>query len=75
MNTAVFSPDGNRVLTASDDGTSRIWRVTWQGLEEYLRQNTNTCLAPEQREQFLAESPSDAHVAHAACEGRRARRE
>ena len=57
------------MLTASVDGTARIWRVTWQGLVEYLRQNTNTCLTPEQRVQFLVESPSDARVAHAACEG------
>jgi WD40 repeat protein/serine/threonine protein kinase len=74
VNTAAFSPDGTSVLTASDDGTARIWRVTWQGLVEYLRQNTKTCLTAVQRVQFLAESPSDARVAHAACEARHGRK-
>jgi WD40 repeat protein len=27
MNWAVFSPDGKQVLTASDDGTARIWNL------------------------------------------------
>jgi WD40 repeat protein len=25
VNSAVFSPDGKRIVTASDDGTARIW--------------------------------------------------
>lgn len=28
VRTAVFSPDGTRILTASDDGTARIWDAT-----------------------------------------------
>ncbi|MEV6235437.1 TIR domain-containing protein [Lentzea sp. NPDC051838] len=27
VNSVVFSPDGTRVLTASDDGTARVWNV------------------------------------------------
>jgi hypothetical protein len=29
--TAVFSPDGQRVVTASDDGTARLWRADGRG--------------------------------------------
>jgi WD40 repeat protein len=33
---AAFSPDGKRIVTASDDGTARIWRRTrpewWWGI-------------------------------------------
>jgi WD40 repeat protein len=27
VNHAVFSPDGQRVVTASNDGTALIWRI------------------------------------------------
>jgi hypothetical protein len=29
VNSAAFSPDGACVVTASDDGTARIWNVHW----------------------------------------------
>jgi hypothetical protein len=32
VNTAVFSGDGKRVVTASWDQTARIWDVTWATL-------------------------------------------
>ena len=28
---AAFSPDGTRIVTASDDGTARVWRADGQG--------------------------------------------
>ena len=71
---AVFSPDGTRVLTASADGTARVWHVTWPELRDYLKDNVKACLTPKQRMGFLAESPSDARVAHAACEVRHGRK-
>ena len=74
LSSAVFSPDGTKVVIASADGTARVWRVTWPGLLEYLRENIDACLTPKQRIRFLAESPSDARDAHAACEGRHGRR-
>jgi hypothetical protein len=36
--------------------------------------NPDGQMTPDQRVQFLAESPSDARVAHAACEGRHGRK-
>jgi len=32
VNSAVFSPDGQYVLTASDDRTARLWETAMQGL-------------------------------------------
>jgi hypothetical protein len=29
---ASFSPDGKRVITASDDNTARVWEVFWSSL-------------------------------------------
>ena len=71
LSSAVFSPDGTRVVTASADGTARVWRVTWPGLLEHVRANLNACLTPEQRVQFLVESPTEAAAAYTECERRR----
>ena len=32
-----FSPDGTRVVTASDDGTARVWRADGSGEPVVLR--------------------------------------
>ena len=44
VNGAVFSPDGQRILTVSDDGTAKLWKVgTWE-LERTLSGHTGPVL-------------------------------
>ncbi len=38
MTSAAFSPDGTRVVTASDDGTGRIWKAAGGGQLVVLRE-------------------------------------
>jgi hypothetical protein len=47
----VFRPDGERILTASDDATARIWRVfpTAQALVDRSKIMVPRCLTREQR--------------------------
>ena len=57
---AVFSPDGARILTASDDTTARIWRIfpTAQALVDRSKMLVPRCLTPEQRQNaFLDPQP------------------
>ena len=58
VNSAAFSPDGTRVVTASDDQTAKIWRVfpTTQELIDYARSIMPRQLTPEQRKQFFLEA-------------------
>jgi WD40 repeat protein len=54
---ALFDPSGVRVLTASEDGTARIWRVfpTVAALVEYPRAIMPRGLTQEHRKQFFLE--------------------
>ena len=63
-----FSPDGNKIVTAGDNGEARVWTVGLSGLMDYLRTATTACLAPSQREEHLGESPEEVWSAYAACE-------
>ena len=70
MEYAAFSPDGTQVVTASMDGTARVWLVRWKELVTYLRNSTTVCLSTVHRKHFLGESTSDAQKAYEACERR-----
>ncbi len=55
---AAFSPNGKRVVTASEDGTARIWRVfsTTQSLIREAKIAVPRCLTRAQRKKRLLES-------------------
>ncbi|AKJ06638.1 WD40 repeat protein [Archangium gephyra] len=51
LNTACFSPDGTRIVTASADGTARVWRVNGLGepvlLEGHKDELRTAAFSPE----------------------------
>jgi WD40 repeat protein len=51
-----ISPDGAQLMTASEDGSIRLWRNGWKSLVNYLRSETTATLNPEQRIVLLGES-------------------
>jgi WD40 repeat protein len=55
INSAMFSPDGTMIVTASADGTARTWRVlpVGQGLMELAEREVPWSLTAEQREKFF----------------------
>ena len=57
---AVFAPDGDRILTASADGTARLWEAfpTSQALVDRVKAEVPRCLTREQRQDlFLTPAP------------------
>ena len=42
VNSAAFSPDGTRIVTASDDGTARVWQADGQGEPVVLKGHEST---------------------------------
>ena len=57
LSSAAFSPDGARVVTASDDRTARIWPVfpTTSALIAYARGIVPRQLTPKQGKQLFLE--------------------
>jgi len=55
VNSAVFSPDGLRVLTASSDSTARLWDVAECTLERFLARDPGRDFTCEERRQYLHE--------------------
>ena len=56
----MFGPDGDRILTASDDNTARLWEAfpMPQALIERVEAEVPRCLTQEQRQRlFLAPTP------------------
>ena len=61
MRSAAFSPDGKRIVTASDDKTARLWEIfaNTQALVSHAKAATPRCLTVAQRTTFFlpAEPP------------------
>ena len=68
VNAVAFSPDGQRIVIASSDGTARIWPISIPLLPEALRNATTDCLTPSQRQTYLLETESDARTRYEQCE-------
>ena len=62
MWSAAFSPDGARIVTASDDGTARIWDATTGGEIVALRGHEDWCRVP-------SFSPDGARIVTASDDG------
>ncbi|WP_147332876.1 WD40 repeat domain-containing protein, partial [Archangium gephyra] len=68
VRSAVFSPDGQHIITASDDKTARVWPLAISDISQRLREANRDCLSPELRLTFLGESDSQALRAYEECE-------
>ena len=72
MNSAEFSPEGSpagqRILTASKDGSVRLWRYRWDDLVDALNDSTRLCMTKVQRKDYLGESEEDAESRVSDCE-------
>jgi hypothetical protein len=70
----VFGPfeDPVRLLTASTDGSARLWRpresLPIEALQERLREASTACLTARERQLFLDDLPGSAWTTFAACE-------
>jgi WD40 repeat protein len=62
-----FSPDGTRVVTASKDGTARVWDLSFHRLQAKIRAATPLCLDREFRRATLGESLELAGRRYEAC--------
>ena len=68
LSSAVWSPDGKRIVTAYDDNTVRTWLLDIPTLQQALGAATTDCLTSEQRQTYLDESESEARMGNGACE-------
>ena len=55
MRSAAFSPDGKRIVTASDDKTARLWEIfaDTQELVSHAKAGIPRCLTTAQRNAFF----------------------
>ena len=56
------------MVTASDDGTARVWPLHGSKLQTMIRQRTQVCLDTSLRESSLGETPAVAQRRNALCE-------
>ena len=64
---AAWSPDGTRIVTASEDGTARVWAAGEKLLRALSRKATNACLEPEFRFSYLGETKDEAKAIDQRC--------
>ncbi len=71
--TAVFSPDGKRILTASDDKTARIWNADGSGQPIILRGHedavSSAVFSPDGKHVLTASRDSTARIWNADGSG------
>jgi WD40 repeat protein len=60
ITTGSIKADRSELMTASEDGSVRLWRNGWQDLRRCLRSMTTATLNPEQRMVLLGETETDA---------------
>ena len=73
VNSASFSPDGQRIVTASDDDTARVWRADGKGEPVVLRGHADTVrsasFSPDGRSIVTASKDRTARVWRADGQG------
>jgi WD40 repeat protein len=71
VRSVALSADGALLVTASQDGTARVWPMDWEGLLLGIREYaTHACLTVAQRKDLLGESNQAAEDAVRACRDR-----
>jgi hypothetical protein len=68
VNSASFSAGGQRIVTASDDRTARVWPADISELQRVLLEANADCLSPETRRTYLDEIEIQAQERYEACE-------
>lgn len=68
IDSATFTSDGLKVVTVSYNAT-KVWRVHWRSILDYLEESTTACLTPNERMHFLKESEKVAQVKYQECKG------
>ncbi|WP_043432958.1 hypothetical protein, partial [Cystobacter fuscus] len=68
VRSATFSPDGQRVVTASLDGTARLWTLSIDRVRQRLREANNDCLSVGDRMTYVGETENQAREHYEACE-------
>jgi WD40 repeat protein len=64
---AAFNPNGDRVLTGSKDGTTRVWPLSGAEVSAAARTATRVCLDPGFRTRSLGESLEEAWRTYDQC--------
>jgi WD40 repeat protein len=68
VRSAAFSPDGQRVVTASYDGTARLWFLSINRVRQLLRDANKDCLSIGDRMTYIGETETQARERYEACE-------